>query len=404
MQHFAFLLDDLTSITAVAAELKLWPFAAAIPYMIVPILMLLRLRGSRTLDGEQTGPPPGAPLLSVIIPARNEARNIARCLSGALGATYRDIEVIVVNDHSDDDTGTIARDIAVRDRRVRVIEPPPLPNGWFGKQWACENGAMAASGSFLLFLDADTLPGPELFALAVNAMRERRLGFLSVVGRQEMKSFWERVVQPHIFALIALRFGGTGEVNASRRVEDKISNGQCIFMTRMAYERIGGHASVRAKPAEDLALAQQAFIEGIAPEMIIGMDHLATRMYRSLREIIDGWTKNIFTAAPDAMPGGTAGRILIPLLLVGVPVLVLAPPLVILAQFVLPVSINLIAWAMLGTGAMLVFWFLIYGALAGYTPLYAFTFPLGAGVVLYIVVRAIWRGRHVSWKGREYVT
>jgi len=68
------------------------------------------------------------------------------------------------------------------------------------------------------------------------------------------------------------------------------------------------------------------------------------------------------------------------------------------------VSINLIAWAMLGTGAMLVFWFLIYGALAGYTPLYAFTFPLGAGVVLYIVVRAIWRGRHVSWKGREYVT
>ena len=93
MQHFAFLLDDLTSITAVAAELKLWPFAAAIPYMIVPILMLLRLRGSRTLDGEQTGPPPGAPLLSVIIPARNEARNIARCLSGALGATYRDIEV-----------------------------------------------------------------------------------------------------------------------------------------------------------------------------------------------------------------------------------------------------------------------------------------------------------------------
>jgi len=402
--HLALLTDDLTSLTALAAELKLWPFAAAIPYMIVPVLMVLRLRGSRTLDGEHTDPPPGAPLLSVIIPARNEAHNIVRCLASVLGSTYRAIEVIVVDDRSEDETAAIARAIAANDRRVRVIETPPLPDGWFGKQWACANGAMAANGSILLFEDADTAAGPELLARAANAMQARGLGFLSVFGRQEMKSFWERVVQPHLFAMIAFRFGGTGEVNASRRVEDKIANGQCIFVTRAAYERIGGHASVRAKPAEDLALAQRAFLEGVPSEMIIGMDHLATRMYRSLPEIIDGWTKNIFTAAPDSMPGGAPARLLIPVLLLAMPLLVLAPPLVLLAQFVLPIGTNLIAWAMLGTLVMLVFWFLIYGALAGYTPLYAFTFPLGAGVVLYIVVRAIWRGRRVTWKGRDYVT
>jgi chlorobactene glucosyltransferase len=402
--HPAFLLDALTALAAAAAELTIWPAIAALPWLLAPFAMIWRLRGSRTLDGESFDPPAGAPLVSVIIPARNEARNIGRCLTSVLGATYRGIEVIVVDDRSEDETGTIAREIAERDKRVRVIEAPPLPDGWFGKQWACENGSMAANGSILVFADADTAFGPELIARAVNAMRARNLDFLSVFGRQEMRTFWERVVQPHLFALIAMRFGGTGQVNASQRVEDKIANGQCILMTRRAYEALGGHASVRTKPAEDLALAQRSFALGQRTEMIIGVDHLATRMYGSLREIVDGWTKNIWTAAPDAMPGGRAGRALLAPALLLPPLLILAPPAVLLAQLVLPVGPNLLAWAMLCTGIMLVFWTLVYGALAGYTPVYAFTFPLGAGVVLYIIVRAISRGRRVEWKGRGYVT
>ena len=404
MPHPALLLDALTALAAAAAELTIWPAVAAMPWLLAPFLMIWRLRGSRTLDGESFDPPAGGPLVSVIIPARNEARNIGRCLTSVLGATYRGIEVIVVDDRSEDETGSIAREIADGDIRARVIEAPPLPDGWFGKQWACENGSMAANGSILMFADADTTFGPELIARAVNAMRARQLDFLSVFGRQEMRSFWERVVQPHLFALIAMRFGGTGEVNRSPRVEDKIANGQCILMTRRAYEALGGHASVRAKPAEDLALAQRSFTLGQRSEMIIGVDHLATRMYGSLREIIDGWTKNLWTAAPDAMPGGRAGRALLAPALLLPPLLILAPPAVMLAQLVLPVGPNLLAWAMLCTGVMLVFWTLVYGALAGYTPVYAFTFPLGAGVVLYIIVRAIARGRRVEWKGRGYVT
>lgn len=402
--HLAFLTDVLTRLTAIAAELKLWPAVAAMPWILMPLLMIWRLRGSRTLDGEHGDPPAGAPLVSVIIPARNEARNIARCVTSVLGATYRGIEVIVVDDHSEDDTAAIAQAIADRDRRVRVIEAPPLPNGWFGKQWACENGSMAASGSILLFADADTVHGPELLARAVNAMRARELDFLSVFGRQEMRSFWERVVQPHIFAMIAMRFGGTGEINGSHRAEDKIANGQCIFITRRAYEEMGGHASVRMKPAEDLALAQRSFTMGQRQEMIIGIDHLSTRMYTSLREIMDGWTKNLWTAAPDAMPGGPVGRALLAPALLLPPLVILAPPLLLLAQPLAHVGPNPVAWAMLCTGIMLVFWTLVYGALAGYTPIYAFTFPLGAGIVLYIIVRAIARGRRVEWKGRGYVT
>ncbi|HUO50964.1 MAG TPA: glycosyltransferase family 2 protein [Gemmatimonadaceae bacterium] len=398
------LLDALTALAAAAADLTLWPAVCALPWVVVPLLMIWRLRGSRTLDGDAFDTPPNAPLVSVIIPARNEAHNIARCLASVLGSTYRGIEVIVVDDRSEDETATIAQGFADRDGRVRVIEAPPLPDGWFGKQWACENGGMAANGGVLLFTDADTVHGPELVARAVNAMQARAVDMLSVVGRQEMRTFWERVAQPHFFAMIAMRFGGTGEVNASPHVEDKIANGQCIFVTRRAYETIGGHASVRMKPAEDLALAQRTFAMGLRYEMIIGLDHLSTRMYGSLREIVDGWTKNIWTAAPDAMPGGRMGRALLAPALVLPALFVLAPPAVMLAAAVAPVPLNLVAWGMLCTGLMLVYWTLVYGALAGRSPMYAFAFPLGAGVVLYTILRAIARGRRVEWKGRGYIT
>jgi len=404
MPALALALDGLQTFAAATAELTLWPVLAALPWILMPFAMIMRLSGSRTLDGDSSDPPPGAPLLSVLIPARNEAHNITRCLNCVLGGSYRALEVIVVDDRSEDETGEIARAIAERDRRVRVIEAPPLPDGWFGKQWACENGAMAASGSILLFLDADTAPGPELFSRCVNGMRTRRLDFLSVVGRQELKSFWERVVQPHVFAMIAMRFGGTGEVNLSPRVVDKIANGQCLLLTRRSYEEIGGHASVRAKPAEDMALAQRSFVMGQRTELIIGVDHLATHMYTSLREIIDGWTKNIWTASPDAAPGGKLGARVFPLLLPVPPLMVLAPPVLLLAQFFLPLSPNIAAWALLTTGVMIVFWALVYAAVAGFSPLYAFTFPLGAAIVLYIIVRAMARGRRVEWKGRGYVT
>ena len=395
--------DVLTTLAAAAAELTLWPVLAALPWIAAPFILFARLRGSRTLDGESPDPPPAAPLVSVIIPARNEARNLARCLRSVLGSAFRAIEVIVVDDHSEDDTAAIAEEFAERDPRLRVIQAPTLPNGWFGKQWACENGAMAANGSILLFADADTTHGPELLPRAVNAMRARSLDLLSVFGRQELRTFWERAVQPHILAMLAMRFGGSGAVNRSRRVVDKIANGQCIFMTRAGYELVGRHASVRMRPAEDLALAQRSFTMGLRTEVIIGMDHLATRMYATLREIVDGWTKNVWSAAPEQMPGGRFGALFIPVLLPLPSLVALTPPLVLLAQLAVPVSPNVVAWALLCTLVMIVFWAFAYAALAGYTPLYAFTFPLGAAVLLFIVVRAMARGRRVEWKGRTYV-
>src|SRR5215213_10818496 len=142
------------------------------PWVFFPLLTLWRARGSRSLDEEPAEAPADAPLVSVVIPARNESRNIAACLTSVLAARYPALEVIVVDDHSDDGTGDAAR--AVGDPRLRVLENPPLPAGWMGKQWACATGAAAARGEILLFADADTRHAPDLVPRAVNAMRARR--------------------------------------------------------------------------------------------------------------------------------------------------------------------------------------------------------------------------------------
>src|SRR6185437_14783611 len=119
-----------------------------------------------------------APLVSVIIPARNEARNIERCVRSVLASTYPSLEVIVVDDHSTDATGSIARAMAAHDSRLVVIDAPDLPAGWFGKQWACATGARAARGQLLVFTDADTRHAPDLLSRAVNALRDRDASLL----------------------------------------------------------------------------------------------------------------------------------------------------------------------------------------------------------------------------------
>lgn len=378
------------------------PLLAATPWLAVPLILMWRLRGSPTLDGTAATPPDDAPLVSVVIPARNEARNIARCVQSVLDSDYPALEVIVVNDRSEDGTGIIAHEIARRDARVRVVDAAPVPAGWFGKQWACREGAAVATGELLCFTDADTVHRRDLLPRAVNRLRARELDLLSVAGRQEMQSFWERVVQPQVFTMLLARYGGPGAVNRSPRAVDKIANGQYLLFTRAAYDRVGGHGAVRAKAAEDLAFAQLLFERGARTELVLGISQLTTRMYASLGELVRGWMKNIYAGALDSVPFGTVGRLLLPLLLLIFPAALLAPVVVLLLGAVGLVSGGALAWGVACVTITLLWWALAYAVAGRLSPLYAFAFPLGALVVAYIVLRAIGRGRRVEWKGREY--
>ena len=340
--------------------------------------------------------------MSVIVPARNEVNNIERCVRSLLESRWPALEVIVVDDRSEDATGALARALAADDARVRVIDGEPVPHGWFGKQWACEQGASAARGSTLIFTDADTAHAPTLIARSMHAMRTRALDFLTVGGFQELGSFWERVVMPQVFYMLATRYGGAGAVNRARRSRDKIANGQYMCFTRACYDAIGGHASVRGKAAEDLALAQLVYARGMRGELVMGEHELSTRMYTSLAEIVNGWTKNMVTAGTDTLPAGAAPRLLLPVLLLVVPLMHLVPPVTLIASLVVPVARSVMLWAAVCSALLLVWWALIYVRGFRQSPLYALTLPLGAVIVLVIIARATVRGRGVEWKGRRY--
>jgi chlorobactene glucosyltransferase len=376
---------------------------AAFPWIALPLAILWRLRNTTSLERYAPTLPADAPLVSVIIPARDEARNIEACGRSILATTWPNIEVIVVDDHSTDATGDIARRLAAADPRVKVVDNPDLPDGWFGKQWACHNGAKAARGALLLFTDADTRHGPELLARSVNAMRERGADLFTVGGSQTMETFWERLLQPHVFGMLVARFGDTDSVSRSTNPHDKIANGQFMLMRRDVYDLAGGHEAVRTHVAEDLRLAQEWTRLGYSVQIVAGFDYMSTRMYEGFGEIMRGWGKNLWAAGRDTIDIGPAAETLLRIVAPIVPFWEIAPVIAIaLAAFgVVPGSIG--AWGMIAFTANTLYWTTMH--IAFRAPVwYALLNPLAAIVLVGLFARSAWRGDRVEWKGREYIS
>jgi chlorobactene glucosyltransferase len=342
-----------------------------------------RLRDYEPLDS--------GPLVSVIIPARNEARNIARCVRSVLHTTYAPIEVIVVDDRSTDGTAELVEPATGgRVRLVRGVDPPP---GWFGKQWAIVQGYRVATGELLLFADADTRHEPELIPRAVRGLRSEQVDLFSVMPRQEMKTFWERVIQPHVFLALATGLGPLARVNRTRTEWNAIANGQFILTPRRAYESIGTHEAVRDTVVDDLRLAQVYVRNGKAVFLAHAEEFMATRMYGSLREILAGWTKNLASGVPFMTPPLPFARTLATYLM-WVPALFwVAPPVVWLTT----------GWpaAAIATLVSLVTWIAIY-AMVRAPFWYAVLYPMGAAFVAFIMIRSALRGGKIEWRGRTY--
>lgn len=378
------------------------PLLLALPWLVIPGLVLWRLSRSTFLKDEPVAPPDDAPFVSVICPARNEARNIDGFVRAALASTYPRFELLVVDDHSTDGTGALARAAGAGDVRLTVIDAPPLPTGWFGKQWACHQGAKIARGDVMLFTDADTRHGPELLVRSVNAMRRRQSDLLSIAGRQEMVSFWERVVQPSIFVTLGSSFGGTEAVSNSTRPQSKIGNGQCLMVRRDTYRELAGHEAVRGFAAEDLMLAQQWCAAGKRVHLVAGLEYIATRMYESLDEIVEGWEKNTFSGGKHLLPDHPLARGLMRVMMPIGPATGWFPVVALLLGLA---GVAPAGWTTFGAatyGVSVLYWLVIMRLLE--IPLgYAFLHPLGALMASYIYFRAAWKGDRVSWKGRTYV-
>lgn len=247
------------------------------------------------------------PVVSVIIPARNEEASLATCLDSLIQQTGIAFEVIVVDDHSTDRTREIADSFArAYPGRVRVIEAGPLPAGWTGKNNAAVAGASEARGEWLLFTDADTEHLPGSLARAVSEAQGHRVDLLSYSPEQIAVTFWEMAVLPVVFAELARQY-------PPLKVSDPDSplaaaNGQYILVKRATYDAVGGHAAVAGEILEDVALARAVKRAEFKIRFRYADDAVRTRMYRNFRQLRDGWTKNVALLFPK--PGWLAAKTL----------------------------------------------------------------------------------------------
>jgi glycosyltransferase involved in cell wall biosynthesis len=239
----------------------------------------------------------GPPTVSVIVPARNEEACLRACLQSLVSQSGLSFEIIVIDDHSTDRTREIASSFSIpalrlgEQLRVHVIDAPPLPPGWTGKNNAVATGAKAARGQWLLFTDADTIHQPGSLLRSLAEAKRHNAALLSYSPKQVVKSFWEKAIMPVIFAELAASYRPSQV--SDPRSPAAAANGQYILITREAYDAVGGHAAIAASLLEDVALARAVKRSGRKIFFRYGADAVRTRMYRNFAELREGWTKNL---------------------------------------------------------------------------------------------------------------
>lgn len=353
---------------------------------------------------EAAPPPPNPPLISVCIPARNEERNIRACVEAVLKQDYPNLEVIVVDDRSTDATFRILTDLASRDSRLRPISGSDLPPGWAGKPHALYQASASARGDWLCFIDADTFLEPSALSSCYAKALETQADLFTIMTFQILGSFWERTVMPLVMTALSVGFSPRKVNNPKRR--DAIANGQFILIKRSVYDATGGHASVKDSIVEDKAISEKVKWNGYRLIVADGMKVARTRMYTSLPEMWEGWTKNIYLGLRDQ-----AG-----LLWLGA----FGAFLAFMASLFLPLWLPLgwiwflhgggwMALAVMGEALALWAYLIIVRAQVAekmnISRWYALTAPLGAAVFGAMMLTSAWRvvsRQGVTWKGRTY--
>ncbi len=268
--------------------------ALTVVLLVVGLNLLANLRMVGKATPQQVNPA-GLEMVSVLVPARNEARNIRRCLESLLAQEYPLMEILVLDDNSTDETPQIVAEMARKDPRLRLIRGQMLPQGWMGKNFACHQLAQEARGRWLLFTDADTVHHPQTLAWALTAAKQNRADLVTVIPRAVTHTAGEALLLPIIpFGVLGCLPLALGE--RLRIPALTMAIGTFLLFRREAYERIGGHAAVRGEIAEDAVLARRVRRHGGRVVILDGADHLDVHFYRGFWETWHGLAKSAFAA------------------------------------------------------------------------------------------------------------
>jgi chlorobactene glucosyltransferase len=352
------------------------------------------------LSAAAPGSPADGPRVAIIVPARDESANIGACLAALLAQDYPRLAIVVVDDESTDDTAAIVRRLGTQDRRIVLMQSPPLPPGWTGKVNACAAGARAVADAaeWLCFVDADIRAQPALIASAIGAASREAIDLLTLAPRQELQSFAERLVLPCGFYLLS--FSQNLARMQAADSDDAAATGQFMLIRRAAYEDVGGHAAVSRSIVEDLDLARLMKRRGHRVLMQDATALMSVRTYTDWATLWPGLARTLV----DLLGGPTA-------------TLVTTAAGVTLAWAILLIPAFDLAGCAAGTqnaclaavpalvGAAAAFGLHLAGAAYFRIPLiYGLLFPLGytAGAVIALDgLRRRTSGR-VRWKGRIY--
>jgi glycosyltransferase involved in cell wall biosynthesis len=330
------------------------------------------------------GQPIGTPLVSVLIPARNEEFNIGKLLDGILNQSYKQIEVIVYNDQSTDQTAEIIDDYIAKDSRVSTIVGHELPKGWLGKNYGCYRLAHAAKGDYLIFLDADVKVSSTFVQNALAYSQRKRLVLLSMFPRQELVSFGEKLVVPTmnwiLLSMLFLRL-----VRWSKRRSLAAANGQMMMFDAKVYQEQQWHEKVKSSPVEDISISRLIKRQKLRMATLLGTNDVSCRMYDSYSHAITGFTKNV-----TAFFGGSI-FVTVLFLLIGT----FSPFIVILG---LPFPLVLLFFFCLISARMLI------AKLSGQSPIAnLILWPLQHFAFIHLVFKAFFysKNKNLKWKGRD---
>lgn len=342
---------------------------------------------------------PDMPLVSVIIAAKEEESSIADTVKHLLGQTYPKLEIIAVNDRSQDATGrrldelrrwSESRDgIAVP---LRVIHITSLPSGWLGKNHALYQGYLQARGKYLLFTDADVQFDPNTVTDAVRYLQEQHADHLTLAPRMIARGFWLKAFVQYFFFTLCL-FIRPWRVNDDLQHRHGMGVGAFNLITRRAYERIGTHKAIAMRPDDDLQLGRQVKRARLRQRLASGTHHISVEWYHSLKDAVRGLEKNIFSGFSYRLSIAALG-------VIGQ-----------LALFLFPFAGVVLAsgWAAAGFGAsillMLAVYFLLIRSIVGESRAEVLVLPVTVALLCYIVVRSVWltnRQGGIYWRGTFY--
>ena len=251
--------------------------------VITNFLFRLLLRNYEASDAQN---------ISVLIPARNEEKNIARLLDGLMGLEQKNLEIVVCDDHSTDRTPAILAEYTKQHRAIRWFRGEELKPGWTGKNYACHQLAGKANGEILLFVDADMELSGDIISGMAGFMKKQRLALLSIFPKQLLLSFGEKATVP-VMNWILLSLLPLPMVIFSSRSSFSAANGQFMMFRANTYHKLQPHSIVRSSAVEDIDIMRLYKNERYRCATLPGDNRVRCRMYTGYREAVAGFSKNI---------------------------------------------------------------------------------------------------------------